>query len=210
MIRRRAVAVVAAFAIGCTAACAQKSARLPDNRGRDLIVLLPDADGTVGRAVVSTPEGAVDLAAARASTTVAAKGSPAAVVTMSEADVRKVFGAALASLPPSPQSFTLYFKFQSEELTPDSRKLAWQVVDLLKNRPSPEVVVRGHTDTTGSKARNFDLGLKRANTVRSLLINTGVDAAAIDVISHGESELLIPTGDEVSEPRNRRVEVTIR
>ena len=44
----------------------------------------------------------------------------------------------------------------------------------------------------------------------ALLVQAGLDMAAIDVRSHGEAELLVPTADGVFEPRNRRVEVTVR
>ena len=42
---------------------------------------------------------------------------------MSEADVKRLFGAALAAQPPAPAHFTLYFEFDSDELTAESRKL---------------------------------------------------------------------------------------
>jgi outer membrane protein OmpA-like peptidoglycan-associated protein len=71
-------------------------------------------------------------------------------------------------------------------------------------------MVVGHTDTTGSRERNFELGMKRANTVRLLLIEIGLDSSAIQLASHGEAEPLVATADDVFEPRNRRVEITIR
>ena len=57
---------------------------------------------------------------------------------------------------------------------------------------------------------NIELGLRRANAVRSLLITAGVDAIVIEVSSHGEADLLVKTADEVLEPRNRRVDITVR
>jgi len=54
------------------------------------------------------------------------------------------------------------------------------------------------------------LGLQRANSVRTTLIEAGLDGAAIDVTSHGESTLLVPTADDVYEPKNRRVDITVR
>jgi outer membrane protein OmpA-like peptidoglycan-associated protein len=72
------------------------------------------------------------------------------------------------------------------------------------------VLVVGHTDTTGSTDSNFELALRRANTVRGLLIDAGLAAAAIDVRSHGELELLVKTANGVFEPKNRRVEITVR
>ena len=74
----------------------------------------------------------------------------------------------------------------------------------------PEVAVVGHTDTTGTAANNYVLGLKRAELVRMLLVEAGVKESAIDVTSHGKADLLVHTADDVLEPRNRRVEITVR
>jgi outer membrane protein OmpA-like peptidoglycan-associated protein len=72
------------------------------------------------------------------------------------------------------------------------------------------VAVIGHTDTTGSAAGNFALGLKRAQMIQNLLVNEGLDASLIEVTSLGESDPLVRTADEVLEPRNRRVEISVR
>lgn len=211
MKRPRAIRVLAAaLAVGVMSACAKPA--LPDpNLDQDLIVLLPDTgSGTVGRATVSNSHGRIDLDDARDSTRVASAESPTPAATMSDADVRRVFGKALAALPPAPQAFTLFFRFDSEELTDESRKIVQDVLQSVKRRPFPDVIVLGHTDTTGTRARNLALGLKRANMVRMLLVKTGLNGSSIDVISHGERELLVQTADEVFEPRNRRVEILVR
>jgi outer membrane protein OmpA-like peptidoglycan-associated protein len=174
-------------------------------------VLLPDtASGEVGRATVSNPSGSVDLAAARDSTIASAGQPPTPVSTMSEAEINRLFGDALAALPPPAQNFTLYFRFDSEVLTEESRALVADILSAIRARPVPDVVAVGHTDTMGVSAMNFELGLKRANTVRDLLVEGGLDASAVEVISHGESDLLVRTADEVAEPRNRRVEIAVR
>jgi outer membrane protein OmpA-like peptidoglycan-associated protein len=72
------------------------------------------------------------------------------------------------------------------------------------------VIAVGHTDTTGSRASNFALGLKRAITVRNLLAQAGLDTPSIEATTLGETDLLILTADEVAEPRNRRVEIVVR
>ena len=174
-------------------------------------MLLPDtASGEVGRVSVSNPSGAVDLAAARDSTIASAGQPPTPVSTMSEAEMNRLFGDALAALPPPAQYFTLYFRFDSEALTDESRALVRDILSAIRARPVPDVVAVGHTDTMGVTATNFELGLKRANTVRDLLVEAGLDASAVEVISHGESDLLVRTADEVAEPRNRRVEIAVR
>ena len=57
---------------------------------------------------------------------------------------------------------------------------------------------------------NFELGLRRANAIRSRLVDAGVDPSLIEVTSHGEADLLVQTADEVPESRNRRVEIAVR
>ena len=74
----------------------------------------------------------------------------------------------------------------------------------------PEVTVVGHTDTMGSPQANIQLGLKRASTVRSILVDAGLDPALVEVTSHGEADLLMRTPDRTPEPHNRRVEISVR
>jgi outer membrane protein OmpA-like peptidoglycan-associated protein len=207
---RRLAVPIAIVAAGIVSSCGPQRIRAPERPGQTLVVLLPDAAGTVGRANVSNPSGTADLAAARDSTTTSVNQPPGPVTVISEADVQRLFGEALSALPPPPQRFTLNFKFDSDELTDESRALVPQIVQAVRNRPVPDVLVIGHTDTTGTPSSNFELGLKRAGTVRNILVEAGLDPNFIELVSHGEEELLVPTADEVAEPRNRRVEIAVR
>lgn len=176
----------------------------------DLIVLLADPDGSVGAADVTTPQGTIALDRLRAAARVSAGDAPSAADDLSEADVASLFGDALGAMPPAPQRFTLYFRFESEELTAESKASIAGVLEAVKRHPAPEVLVVGHTDTTGAPARNVELGLRRARTVREMLVASQLDPRSIEVASHGESDPLIQTADEVFEPRNRRVDITVR
>jgi outer membrane protein OmpA-like peptidoglycan-associated protein len=194
---------------GLVSACAARSGGR-DRPGQVVVVLLPDADtGNVGRVVVSNPEGSTELATAWASTRVTLTQAPQ-IRTLNESDVKRRFRDIIATLPPPAQHFTLPFQFDSEELTDEGRRLVQEVLNAVKTYPVPDIVVTGHTDTTGSAQSNAELGMRRANVVRSMLVRTGLSTLMIDVRSHGEAELLVPTGDNVSEPRNRRVEITVR
>ena len=176
-----------------------------------VIVLLPADDGSSsGRVIVSNPSGTAELSNARDSTHVVSGGSPSQVQTMSESEIRRLFGSALEALPAAPKHFTLNFRFESDELTDESKSLVPDVLSAVKERAVPEVTVVGHTDTTGGPAANVALGLKRANTVRSLLVEAGLDGAWVEVTSHGEADPLVPTPDQTLEPRNRRVEISVR
>ena len=129
---------------------------------------------------------------------------------MSDTDVQRLFGDALSALPSPALHFTLYFHLESEEPTEQSRGLVPEVLRAVKGRPFPDVVVVGHTDATGTSATNYQLGLRRANTVRAILVAAGLDATLVEIASHGEADQLVATAQEVFEPRNRRVEITVR
>jgi len=211
MIHARTVVVLVAVTAGLQLACGSLRSRTPQPpKGQATVVLLPESDGTVGRATVSNPNGSVELATARASTRVVPGVAPEVVKEMSEADVMRIYSTAIAALPPAPAHYTLYFQFDSDELTTESRTLVAQVQQSVKAYPAPQVAVVGHTDTTGSATANIGLGLRRAEVVRTRLVDAGVDRAAIIVTSHGEATPLVPTADNVNEPKNRRVEITVR
>lgn len=210
--RRAPAAIVAAFVAALEVACAGKRPLpAPPETARTLVVLLPDSDtGVTGRAFVENKSGNTDLSAARDSSTATPSAAPTVVTTMSEEEIQRLFGDTLSALPPAPIHFTLYFKFESDELTDESRALLPQILNTVKQRAIPEVLVVGHTDTMGTPRANFDLGLTRANTVRTLLEQVGLDPTTVEVRSHGESDLLVKTPDETPEPRNRRVEISVR
>ena len=204
-------AVVAAMAVAAlVSGCAPKTART-DPDAQVLVVLLPDQDtGTAGKVVVSNTAGRTELSTPYSSTRVTTRRVKPPAKTLKEEEVKRLFGETLATLPPPPMHFTLYFRFDSEELTDESRKLVQDVLQTVKKQPVPDVIVTGHTDTTGSTTSNFELGMRRANVVRTLLIDAGLSPSAIDASSHGEMELLVRTANDVFEPRNRRVEITVR
>src|SRR6188474_3042229 len=124
------VVFVAAFAAALEVACAGKhAAPAPPESARTLVVLLPDSDtGVTGRAFLSNKAGSTDLNTTRDSSTATPSAAPAAVTTMSEEEVQRVFGDTLSALPPAPIHFTLYFKFESDELTDESRALLPEIL----------------------------------------------------------------------------------
>jgi outer membrane protein OmpA-like peptidoglycan-associated protein len=209
---RRLASVPATLAASLALACGPQRVPAPSSPPQEqvMIVLLDAETGAVGRAVVSNPSGSTSLETARSVSTVTPGQAPSAASTLSEADIIRLFGDTLSALPPAPRHFTLNFRFESDELTPESRALLPQIVSAVKERPAPDVVVVGHTDRMGTPQANVALGLKRATAVRNLLVSAGLTASTIEATSHGEADPLIETPDETAEPRNRRVEIAVR
>ena len=203
-------AALAIAAVAMTVACAPKRISVPIRQGESLAVLLADSDTrTAGDARVSNPFGAVDLTDERDAALATASRRPV-LGTLSQADIDRIFGDALSALPPAPQRFTLYFRFESDELTDESKALIPNVLAAVKKHVVQDVVVIGHTDTMGTQQANYALGLKRAMVVRNFLVEAGLDGSTIDVTSVGELDLLVKTRDETPEPRNRRVDIAVR
>ena len=202
----------AAIALLASAGCAPKRvATPPPDPARLEVVLLPDGESTAPSSVAVTGKsGNAALTAPYESTTIVADRPPTAPVKRDEAEIRREFGALLAELPETPRHFNLYFMEATSDLTEESRAILPDILTAVKTRKVPEITVIGHTDTTGNTASNYQLGLQRAQAVRALLLKAGLDASVVDVESHGEADLLRKTPDNTDEPRNRRVEITIR
>ncbi len=155
-----------------------------------------------GQAVLDQPNGAVG--ADRAATP---PGKPFALTAQ---EIATTFGGALAAEPRRPQNFALFFNFGSNELTAESKVLLPKVLEAIAVYPAPEVAIVGHTDSVGNPDANYRLGLTRAEAIRDQVVGIGVDRRIIQVDSHGTRNPLVPTPAGRPEPRNRRVEITVR
>jgi len=186
------------------AACATPSER---------VVLLPNADGRPSaviieaagqRAVVETSWGEARVG----------KGGRVEHRQATAAEIEARFANVLAARPPRPLHFQLYFQFDSEDLTAPSAREVETMFSAIAGRPAPEVLVTGHTDTQGEADYNDALSLRRAQALRARLEtrlrDAGLPAARVAVAGRGEREPLFATADETDEPRNRRVEISVR
>src|SRR5262245_29605803 len=126
------------------------------------------------------------------------------------------FAPPTAAVPPpapqsvSPPSFMVFFDWDSSALSEASLNVVRQAASAFKSKGSARIRATGHTDTSGPEAYNMALSLRRANAVKDALVREGVPAQSISVIGMGEKGLLVPTGDGVREPQNRRVEIVIQ
>lgn len=126
--------------------------------------------------------------------------------------------AAIAAPQPQPQppaaapsvNLTVTFGSGSATLTPQAMRT---LDELGKALASPDLAafrfrVEGHTDTVGDDAMNQALSERRAAAVVQYLVSRfGIPTERLQAVGLGESQPLVQTGDQVNEPRNRRVQV---
>ncbi len=178
---------------------------------KDLVVLLPEQDGKVGQLTVSNPKGTQVLSQANQASEIASADAPPGVPRkMKEKEISNIFGKALEAQPQPPVHFMLYFQHNSTKLTDKSSQLVPEIINSIKERKSVDTSVVGHADTSGDKKYNYQLSRRRAVAVSKILISHGVDRNILEITSHGEEAPFIKTKDGAIEPRNRRVEVTVR
>ncbi len=178
--------------------------RLRPQAGATRGIRVPGAAETVPTAPSVQP--APVFSAPRAtppSAAVAGPGAPVARPVPAARETTATDGVASANI-------TVTFPSGSATLTPDAER---QLAPLGRALASPDLAafrfrIEGHTDTVGDAASNQALSERRAAAVRNFLMQRfNVDAARLTAVGMGESQPLVPTGDEVAQPRNRRVQI---
>ncbi len=84
-----------------------------------------------------------------------------------------------------------------------------KVVDFINTYPKKKVRIEGHTDSSGSKSLNLKLSQKRADAVKALLVQNGIDAKRIETVGLGEDFPVAKNSTKAGKAKNRRVEIII-
>ncbi|MEO8663280.1 MAG: OmpA family protein [Bryobacteraceae bacterium] len=196
-------------------ACQKKQVQAPapaaPSPKQNVFALLPEADGKVGAIAVTNQAGNQELRQANQAVRVErADVAPPSPFTLDDAAVKRLFGSALEVLPEAEVRFVLYFIEGTDGLTAESTAQLPAIQSSVQQRRSTAISLIGHTDTTGDRQANYQLGLRRAERVAGILKGTGVEETSLFVESHGEADLAVKTPRGVAEARNRRVEVIVR
>lgn len=179
-------------------------------KSKNVVQLMADPDGHVGVVHVSTKMGDADLTQAGCAVRVPdAKSAPTPPEDLTPAESEALFGAAARALPSRPVKFVLYFENDGTKLTPESQALLPQVLATVRERQSRDVAVVGHASRQGDEALNISLSRRRAEFVAKLLEKAGLAREEMDITSHGSANPLV-ISQRKNEPKNRRVEITVR
>lgn len=174
------------------------------------VVLLPDETGVVGAVMVKTASGdsrLVDQAFESVSVMKDSTGlSESRQLDLTQ--VNRSYAELLKAEPTHPARFLLYFGVGAE-LLPESHTAIAQIVNTIRARAPTEIIVIGHTDTTGTDDINGRLARERAGSIEKILKGRMPSLDRVTVRGFGSRDPMVPTGPNVTEPRNRRVEVVV-
>ena len=101
------------------------------------------------------------------------------------------------------------FVYAKEILTPKSRKIIDQIVEILKEHPNVNVEIGGHTDSNGDAKRNLKLSQRRAEAVKRYLVKKGIAESRLIAKGYGENKPLVKNDTETNRQTNRRVEFKV-
>ena len=104
----------------------------------------------------------------------------------------------------------VHFEFDSSDLTPEAVAVLKKKATWLSYSPDVAVMIEGHCDERGTNEYNMALGERRAQSARNFLINMGVTASRLSMVSFGEERPLDPGHDEAAWAKNRRAQFVIK
>lgn len=142
----------------------------------------PPVDNTAGLNTPSPATGNVD----------------GAVVPGSDADFRR-----------SVSSNTILFGLDQTDIDPEARAILDSQASWLQRFPQVRATIEGHADERGTREYNLALGARRAESVRTYLINRGIPAGRIDTISFGKERPIAEGSNEEAFARNRNAHTAI-
>ena len=124
------------------------------------------------------------------------------------------------SVVPAAGNNVVYFSTGSAEIPSDGLAMIRSIAEDAQpeqqaqqgtqdEKGTARIEVVGYTDSAGPAAFNEELSQRRAEAVADALAADGLPREAITVRWHGEEQLPVPTADDVHEPDNRRVSISM-
>jgi len=190
--------VVLCIATAVSSGCAKKDLVKPEEQVPSAQVAPPAAaPGSTTTSKGTTPESRQQIAETPTKEAVIAQ-EPAKEAAPSQATI--ALESALQKI---------YFNFDSAALSEESRAALSKNAELLSKQPSVSIRIEGNCDERGSDEYNLALGERRAKAARDYLVNLGVQAERLSVISYGEEKPVDQGHDEAAWAKNRRDEFVV-
>lgn len=103
----------------------------------------------------------------------------------------------------------VHFDTNQSEITPDSKLVLDKLAKVFNEYPDTNILVVGHTDSSGNDDYNLALSEKRAKSVTGYLIKDGIDASRFETVWYGETQPKYDNSTAEGRAKNRRVNLAI-
>lgn len=104
----------------------------------------------------------------------------------------------------------VYFEYDSATLTSDAMALLKVKAQWMQTNPNERALIEGHCDERGSNEYNLALGDKRAESVKTFLVNLGISASRLATVSYGEEKPMDTGKTEAAYAKNRRAHFVLK
>jgi outer membrane protein OmpA-like peptidoglycan-associated protein len=217
MIRKSLVLVLAVvFAAACETTNPATASSPNENRKTKRGAVIGAVVGAVAGAVIGNQTGNERTGAAAGAVLGGAVGAAVGHKMDRQAEeLRQIESVEVEHTPGSGEinvrlTSDILFDYNSAALRPASRETLSELAQNFTQYPDNQIIVEGHTDSTGTEAYNQRLSEQRAASVADYLIDRGVRAGAITVYGYGEIRPKSTNDTAEGRQLNRRVEIHIR
>ena len=104
----------------------------------------------------------------------------------------------------------VHFNFDDASLSPEARAILQQKVAWMRENPGTSVLIEGHCDERGTAEYNIALGQRRAQSVKTFMVNAGINPSRLSTISYGEERPIDFGNNESAWAKNRRAHFKIQ
>ncbi|MEJ2640299.1 MAG: OmpA family protein [Desulfosarcinaceae bacterium] len=171
----------------------------------------------LGQVIGKNTESTVLGAAAGAVVGAAAGGGIGHMMDKQEAEMRDALAASDAAAVKREGDLLaitlkgdVTFDFDSATVRPGLYNEIDRIAQIMIKYPQTEIMVGGYTDSVGSEQYNQRLSERRAEAVKNLLVQRGVDPSRVTAVGYGETRPVATNAEEAGRRLNRRVEIRIK
>jgi peptidoglycan-associated lipoprotein len=98
----------------------------------------------------------------------------------------------------------VYFDFDDAAIRTDAKAILKDKAEFMKANPGVAVTIEGNCDERGTEAYNLALGERRAQSIKTFLVNAGIEKSRLNTVSYGEEKPVDPGHNESAWSKNRR------